>query len=86
MRIGMLWFDDGPQSLQERLARAVDYYTEKYGRAPTLCMVHPQTLNEGDCAASGVEVREATSVMPNHFWLGVDGRGNSGAGARRRAA
>src|SRR4030067_880288 len=47
MDTGMLWFDDGPQALKEKVERAVSFYSTKYGRTPTLCLVHPATLADG---------------------------------------
>ena len=72
MDIGMLWFDDSQLSINEKISRAVTFYDEKYGRTPTLCLVHPDTLNGGEEIVAGVEIRQARSVMPDHFWIGVD--------------
>lgn len=95
MNIGMLWFDnDSKASLDAKIERAVSYYRAKYGRAPTLCFVHPSMLptntpsqkddsipsiTDNDEAkesqkfvAGGVEVRSHRSVLPNHFWIGVN--------------
>ena len=72
MDVGMLWFDDDPKrGLEEKIARAVAHYRDKYGQAPTLCFVNPGTLNGGPDVAAGVQVRSARSVLPNHFWVGV---------------
>jgi hypothetical protein len=86
MDIGMLWFDDGPLSLGDKIGRAVAFYTEKYGRAPTLCLVNPTTLNGREATMAGVEVRKARSVMPDHFWIGVEERAQRSQPARRKAA
>lgn len=80
MNIGMLWFDNDPNSdLPTKVTRAASYYTEKYGKHPNLCFVHPsgaaisedldpenQSFKSGD-----IEVRLTKSVLPNHFWIGV---------------
>ncbi|NIS79082.1 MAG: hypothetical protein GTO14_02405 [Anaerolineales bacterium] len=86
MEIGMLWFDDSKVSLQEKIKRAVLFYTEKYGREPTLCLVNPNTLNGGERSMSGVEVRKASCVMPDHFWIGVDDKSRPTRRSRRKAA
>lgn len=86
MEIGMLWFDDGPASLADRIRRAADYYAEKYGRRPTVCMVNPATLNGGEGSVAGVDVRKAVSVMPNHFWLGVGQENKTQKQSSRKAA
>jgi len=88
MNIGMLWFDNDPRiNLDGKIERAVAYYREKYGRNPTLCFVHPSMLKNGknqdqtpqeassekNYAACGIEIRFTPSVLPNHFWIGVNG-------------
>ena len=85
MNVGMLWFDNDPKTeLALKIERAVGYYRQKYGRSPTLCFVHPSMIaktaapapeaeSEVPLKAAGVEVRSSRSVLPNHFWLGVNG-------------
>jgi hypothetical protein len=86
MNVGMLWFDNDPKvGLDTKLERAADYYRKKYGRVPTLCFVHPRMLNNqasgqpveqtgnGHYVSRGIEVRPNRSVLPNHFWIGVNG-------------
>lgn len=72
MDIGMLWFDDSQSPLGDKVRQAVAYYTQKYGHGPTHCLVNPKTLNGGKGNISGVVVREANNVMPNHYWIGTD--------------
>ena len=72
MEVGMLWFDDSPASLSDKLNQAVAYYRQKYGHGPTHCLVNPKTLGAGKGTISGVVVREAHNVMPNHYWIGTD--------------
>lgn len=80
MDIGMLWYDDDHKSqLEQKVARAVEYYRAKYGVQPTECYVHPGMLGEGQPAiAAGVRLRGSDTVIKNHFWLGV---GDKAAGA-----
>lgn len=72
MEIGMLWYDDSPLALKDRLEKAADYYTGKYGRKPNLCLVNPNMLTADEVRFNGVLVRRGRSVMPGHFWIGVD--------------
>ncbi len=45
MNVGMLWFDNDPRTaLTAKVARAADYYRQKYGLVPDLCLVHPSML------------------------------------------
>jgi hypothetical protein len=72
MRTGMLWFDNSTRSLKDKVSDASSFYKEKYGQLPTLCYVNPATLGESEARSNGVEVRETRTVMPDHFWIGVD--------------
>ena len=77
MNIGMLWFDnDKKTDLSDKIKRAVSYYKEKYGQNPNLCFVHPSMLKASPASEAGIELRTTRSVLPNHFWLGVN-QGNS---------
>ncbi len=85
MKSGMLWFDDDPKrSIEEKVERAAERFREKYGVVPNLCYANPRTVESGQRAialklAAGnsgkgqacVAVRQARSILPNHFWLGV---------------
>jgi hypothetical protein len=74
MRTGMLWFDNSPRSLKEKVNDASVFYREKYGCIPTLCFVNPASLEEEESQSNGVEVRKARTVMPDHFWIGIDSK------------
>ncbi len=72
MNSGMMWFDnDKTASLAVKLDRAVDYYRQKYGRMPNLCLVHPSAV--GELAVEGpITVRPYRPVLPGHLWIGVE--------------
>ncbi len=73
MNIGMLWFDnDHKADLATKIQRAATYYQHKYGKAPNLCMVHPRTLGNEPVRGSAIEVKTTRSILPNHFWLGIN--------------
>ena len=77
MNIGMLWFDnDNKSDLATKIQKAANYYHMKYGKEPNLCFVHPRTLGNTAYHGVGIEVRTTRSVLPNHFWLGVNNNGN----------
>jgi hypothetical protein len=79
MNIGMLWFDnDTKTDLSAKIKRAASYYKEKYGQNPNLCFVHPSMLKAPPTPEVGIELRTTRSVLPNHFWLGINqgGRNN----------
>lgn len=71
---GMLWFDNSPERrLNEKLRRAIDYYEGKYGNLPTVCYVHPGMLMDAEAVDSRVAVKGSNTVLPNHFWIGIEG-------------
>jgi hypothetical protein len=81
MKIGMLWFDNDPKAgVEIKIERAAAYYQGKYGRQPDLCFVHPSMLpivagapEVNPVRAGKVEVRTSNTVLPNHFWIGING-------------
>jgi hypothetical protein len=86
MDIGMLWFDDGPRPIDDKVERASSYYAGKYGRTPTVCLIHPTTLNGGERAVAGVQLRAAASVLPDHFWIGEEDQAADRSPSSRKAA
>jgi hypothetical protein len=88
MDIGMLWFDNDKKSDYEaKIERAAAYYRNKYGKAPNLCFVHPCMIptngsQESDqvnfpsdtptLKSRGVEIRISKTMLPNHFWIGIN--------------
>ena len=80
MNVGMLWFDNDPRTaLPVKVARAADYYRQKYGLAPDLCLVHPSMLNGAPAdspepEAARVAVRPNRLIMPGHLWIGTEDR------------
>ena len=97
MNIGMLWFDnDSSVELTRKVKRAATYYRNKYGKTPTLCFVHPSMLpvngnggseesgDKKEFMAAGLEVRSTQTLLPNHFWIGVNGVGNGNGSAAEK--
>jgi hypothetical protein len=72
MNIGMLWFDNDPKAdIASKIARAAEYYQKKYGFTADLCYVHPSMLKDGINKAGRVQIKTTRSVLPNHFWIGI---------------
>ncbi len=72
MNIGMMWVDtDAKATLDEKIQRASDYYREKYGRFPELCFVSKQQELDEDHKVGRVQVKLASQLQPNYFWLGM---------------
>lgn len=78
MNVGMLWFDNDPRtSLLVKIERAADYYRQKYGLTPDLCLVHPATLDVApldvaECRAGKVFVRPNRAILKGHLWIGCE--------------
>lgn len=72
MNVGMLWLDtDSKRSLEEKVQRAVEYYREKYGRSPDLCLVNTGAFAEEEIKVGAVKVQRTRRVLPHHFWVGI---------------
>lgn len=71
MNVGMLWLDDDKRlTIDEKVKRAADYYQNKYGRSPDMCLVNKAMLAE-EMRVDNIQVRPVRYVLPNHFWVGV---------------
>lgn len=87
MDVGLLWLEDEPGLGFDRSVRRVaESYRRKFGRAPSLCFVHPNTLGgrkapegDGPLMSGRVEIRVVPWILPNHFWVGIE---SEGEGAR----
>ncbi len=72
MKAGMLWLDaDARRTLDEKVQRAVEYYCQKYGSTPDLCLVNTATFPEEERSVGAVKVQRARTVLPHHFWVGL---------------
>jgi hypothetical protein len=73
MKVGMLWFDNDPKTdIAVKIDRAIEYYRRKYGQTPNLCFVHPSMVKTNPVKTGSIEIRSSRSVLPNHFWLGLN--------------
>ena len=71
MDVGMLWLDDDRnRTLDEKVSRAVEYYREKYGRMPNICLVNIGMLS-AEMQVGKVIVQPIATVLPHHFWVGT---------------
>jgi hypothetical protein len=84
MFTGMMWFDNDPKTaLTEKVHRAAEYYRNKYGRIPDVCLVNPKmtplTSPQMDAenrvnlgGGKEITLRASRSVLPGHLWIGVE--------------
>lgn len=72
MKSGMLWLDaDGRRTFEEKVQRAVEYYREKYGSMPDLCLVNSASFVEEEKRVGAVTIQRTRTVLPHHFWVGL---------------
>ena len=79
MHSGMLWHDNNPKTtLEQKIAKAVAYYTKKYGRSPELCLVHPSMVTNDDLNTVDhmITIRAWRPVLPGHLWIGIEDAAN----------
>jgi hypothetical protein len=73
MDTGMLWFDNDPKTkLSAKIERAVDYYRQKYGRDPNLCLLHPSMVDKEPTDTVKIAIRAYPPVLPGHLWIGIE--------------
>ena len=78
MNVGMLWFDNDPRTaLAAKVAKAADYYHQKYGLLANICLVHPSMLTMAeprmeDIQSGKVAVKPNRSILPGHLWIGTE--------------
>jgi hypothetical protein len=76
MNAGMMWFDNDPKTpLAAKVIKAVQYYTNKYGRVPNLCLINPSMLPEKAVEIASITVRPYRPVLPGHLWIGIEEKG-----------
>jgi len=72
MKTGMLWLDaDARRTFDEKVQRAVEYYQQKYGAMPDLCLVNPTSFADEEMSVGPVKVKRTRTVLPHHFWVGL---------------
>jgi len=77
MHVGMLWFDNDPATaLKTKIEKAVNYYRQKYGREPNLCLLHPSMIEKDGQRPefNKMTIRPYRPVLPGHLWIGVEDR------------
>ena len=58
MNIGLLWFDnESERSLKEKIGNAVSHYSQRFGDKPTVCYMHPETLDDDFNSLRGVRLK-----------------------------
>lgn len=86
LREGLLWYDPDPvRTLPEKIGRAARRYAEKFGVAPNVVYLNPETATgfrgtgvrtviETDFGGQEIvslDFKLSPYILPNHFWIGV---------------
>jgi hypothetical protein len=72
MYLGMLWFDNDPNTgFNNKLHRAAQYYQKKYGQRPNLCTVHPKMVEKENLGEAELKVETSETILLHHFWIGT---------------
>lgn len=72
MKIGMMWLDaDTKRTFEEKVNRAAEYYQQKHGRLPELCLVNKK-MGGVKSHVGNIEIQTVNTVLPYHFWLGLE--------------
>lgn len=70
MKQGMLWYDNiNGRKLNERIELAVNYFTQKYGKKPEQCFVHPAMIMGETVSALPIKVIADKKILENHIWI-----------------
>jgi hypothetical protein len=79
MNAGMLWFDKSKNTpALAKIENAYNYYLKKYGRKPTLVLVHPSMIEPGlMLSINGAEIHTYRPVLPGHIWVGMADEGEA---------
>lgn len=74
MNTGVLWFDNSQTALTVKIQKAADYFFKKYGRQPTLCLVHPSMMEakQRQLEFHKITIRPYRPVLPGHIWIGIE--------------
>jgi len=72
----MLWLlEDGKAPIEEKIARAVAFYEQKYGKKATRCKLNRLSLKANEAfpvAVGDVKVLVDTRVLVGHITIGGD--------------
>lgn len=63
------WYDDTPKkSAEQKIEEAIERFVSKFGEQPDVCLVNAANM----VGIEGIEVKTASYVRPNHFWVGKE--------------
>lgn len=71
MNYGMLWFDNEPTDLAQKVRRASEYYKKQYQEQPNMCQVHTTMLDK-ECIMAGIHIIPVQYIRPHHLWIGKE--------------
>lgn len=78
LKEGLLWQDAGDADLASKVGAAAQRYQDKFGVEADTCHVNPGMLPKHATTprrVGNIKVLGDPSILPNHFWVGVAGKG-----------
>jgi len=70
MKRGMLWYDNlEGKPFNERIENAVNYFSQKYGKKPEQCYVHPEMIDGQNESGLSIKVIADEKILRNHIWI-----------------
>ena len=79
MKSGLLWFDNSPRPLVEKIEDAAVRYQHKFGVRPNRAFIHGHDIPGGNPeqlpvidTLNGIEIESKMTIQPNYVWVGVD--------------
>lgn len=65
---GVLYYDDGDNSLQEKVDLYTQKFTKKTGITPAICLIHESDFEEIE---ADVKIVPTIRILPNYLLVGV---------------
>jgi hypothetical protein len=73
MKSGLLWYDNSSAILDKKIQDAAKRYQQKFGAAPNIAFVNPKDM-QTEAKIKNITVKAKSTILPNHIWLGIEGR------------
>lgn len=81
---GMLWFDNGKDPLEEKIAKAVRFFKKKHNRDCKVIALHPKTFLSKEVPAeiNGIPIVVDKTVLLHHIFVADEDMPNTMRGAQ----
>lgn len=76
LKLGMLWYNNTKKTLLDGIPDAIRYYSDKYGKHPDICEIHPNNSDFPDVLVysdtNSIKLVKNKVIMPNYCFLGMN--------------